>query len=156
MNIRTPNLSAMATHACVACARARAHIHERPRCQFTDIDHGYIESRDESGRNGTVRDANKREREGSFLLLAPSWREQCGTCAATGTMLHRADPGQTNSLVATRIINLFPWQPRRDPHHWLNSFSHPRAITFHGRTANYRCRDTLHRSQHSIDADYRR
>jgi len=58
--------------------------------------------------------------------------------------------------VAARIINLFPWQPRRDPHHWLCRFSHPRAITLYGRTANYRCRDTLFPfQQHSIDVDYR-
>lgn len=67
----------------------------------------------------------------------------------------RPYPGQANSSVAARIINLFPWQPRRDPHHWLRRFSHPRAIALYGRTANYRCRDTLHRSQHSIVTDYR-
>lgn len=147
------------THTC-ACTRTQG-----PRGQFTDIDHGYIESetnRDGMGWDdvrGAMRTSASKSERGSLspqpLPLPPRAAGrggQRGTCAAAEQRYTRRPyPGQANSSVAARIINLFPWQPRRDPHHWLRRFSHPRAITFYGRTANYRCRDTLHRSQRKID-----
>jgi len=136
-------LLAMATHVRV-CVRthtgAARSIHGHRPCLYPEPRR--IEGRNEMKRRTARTSAS--ERKG--VLPCPALRGQSGTCAATEQRYTRRPySGQANSSVAARIINLFPWQPRRDPHHWLRRFSHPRAITLYGRTANYRCRDTFHR-----------